>query len=160
MLRIFGISGAICLAAIGASAAAAQPPAVESEQVVCPRDALTIYYARGESVASEQAQVLISRIGVEAQQCRPDAIDLITAIDTSREGDGALTVAMARLHGVAAALVADGFPAERIRIAAQSDPQSSPLAEITVLFRKSEAAADTAAAPVRKPNPLAARDAI
>jgi hypothetical protein len=133
---------------------------MESELAFCPRDALTIYYARGEAAASEQAQILITRIGIEAQQCRPDAIDLITAIDTSRDGADALTLAMARLHGVAAALMAEGVPAERIRVAAQKDPLSSPIAEITVLFRKAETAADTAAAPVRKPNPLAGLDKI
>jgi hypothetical protein len=98
--------------------------------------------------------LLIARIGDEALRCQPDGIDIVTEIDTDRDGDDAIRLAMARLNNVADNLVAGGYPIQRIRLAARSSTQSdirTPMGGITVYFRQSSAEAGNAssAAPAR-----------
>lgn len=138
--------GAFAAATLAATAWAQQT--VDTEVGSCPRGGLSVYYARGESTPSEQAAILIARIGEEAARCRPEAIDLVADIDTNGDGEGAISLAMARLNNVAAGLVAEGVPAERIRIAAQARQAAlPPMSEITVMFRQSDTKAGDAAAP-------------
>lgn len=143
------------------ASAVAQAPQIEPGSALCPRDALTVYYARGEAMPSEQARIILSKIGDDAKRCRPDAIDLVAGVNAEGEGAQALTLALARLNGVAESLVHAGFPIERIRVAAQGQAgfRSSPMGEITVLFRHS-AGADDAAAPMKESGRQASRDAI
>lgn len=147
--------------ALAVATATAQTPQPSSETSLCPRDALTIYYANGQATPSDHGRQLIARIGEEAAQCRPDAIDLVTGIDTEREGAQALALAMARLNGVADAIVAEGFPADRIRVAAQGKGEElAPMGEITVLFRHTPLKAGDAVAPAQPAGPPPTRDAI
>lgn len=150
MLRTSGLIGALFLSTVFAATGAAQTTPRDSEIVSCPRGGLSVYYARGEATPSEQALVLISRIGDEASKCQPAGIDLITEIDSDREGDSAIRLAMARLNHVAETLVAGGYPADRIRLAAQAstDPDMrTPMGGITVYFRQSSAEAGEASSP-------------
>ncbi|MEY2758674.1 MAG: hypothetical protein RIR33_2452 [Pseudomonadota bacterium] len=152
MLRSFCLLGVLVAFAAGLPIAAAQTGAQESESVTCPRGGFSVYYARGEASPSEQALLLIARIGQEASRCRPDRIDLVTEIDSERDGDQAIRVAMARLNNVAETLVAGGYPADRIRLAAQADAERDmrpAMGAITVYFRQSMAEAGEASAPVR-----------
>jgi len=98
--------------------------------------------------------LLISRIGDEASRCQPDGIDIVTEIDSDRDGAGAIRLAMARLNNVADRLVEGGYPIQRIRLAAQSSAESdirTPMGGITVYFRQSGAEAGNAssAAPAK-----------
>ena len=155
---MFRSTVSIALLAISAgtfASAAAQLPKHDSDAASCPRGGLSVYYARGEATPSEQARLLISRIGDEAARCQPEGIDLVTEIDTEREGGRAIGLAMARLNNVAEALVAGGYPADRIRLAAQADAKVDmrpPMGGITVYFRQPirEAGDASAPAPVRR----------
>ncbi len=153
--------------ALTVTTATAQIAAPAAEEGVCRPSARTIYYPHGEATPTEQAELVISRIGEEATRCRPEAIDLVSRIDPGAEGANAVSLAMSRLNGVAEALVASGFPADRIRVAAQGDEAAigetlarSPMSEIVVLFRLPPNGADTAAAPVKSPEAKIPRGAI
>lgn len=160
---MFAISKAVCgagLAIVAGSLAFAQlalaqtsPAAITS--AACPSGLLSVYYARGEATPSEETVSLIGRIGAEAAACQPDGIDLVTQIDNSGEED-AVPLALARLGNVASELIASGVPADRIRLAARPGGVStSPMGEVSVIFRKPVSGPDDAAAPVRsaQPNP-------
>jgi hypothetical protein len=150
MLRTSRLLGALSVSAVCVATSAAQTAPRDSEIVSCPRGGLSVYYARGEVSPSEQAKMLIARIGDEASRCHPAGIDLVTEIDTEREGDGAIRIAMARLNNVADELTAGGYPADRIRIAAQASAVQDmrpPMGGITVYFRQSTAEAGEASAP-------------
>lgn len=167
MLRAIVSIGVCGFLAVTAPSAVAQTSYADPSDAGCRLGAQTIYYPHGEATPTEQAQLVISRIGEEAARCRPQAVDLVTRIDTSAEGPNAIALAMTRLNGVAAALVAGGVPADRIRIAAQGDEAvigealaRSPMSEIVVLFRQAPNGADEAAAPAPGPVILSPRDAI
>jgi hypothetical protein len=163
MLRSTGLLGVAAISAVMIASAAAQTTQRDSESVSCPRGGLSVYYARGEASPSEQAQMLIHRIGAEATRCRPDGIDVVTEIDTEREGSGAISLAMARLNNVAEALIAGGYPAERIRLAAQADADADmrpPMGGITVYFRQAGASTGEASAPAPARRTTPAHDAI
>lgn len=150
MLRSAILIGAIAVSAGLVTSAAAQTSQQESDVVSCPRAGVTVYYARGASTPTEQARLIIDRIGEEASRCQPAGIDVVTEIDTSRDGGGAIGLAMARLNNVAEALVAGGYPAERIRLAAQADAEADmrpAMGGITVYFRESQSGAGEASAP-------------
>lgn len=158
MLRTSGLLGSLLLSAVFVASGAAQTAPRDSEIVSCPRGGLSVYYARGEASPSEQGLLLITRIGDEASRCRPDGIDLITEIDSDRDGDAAIGLAMARLNNVAETLVAGGYPASRIRLAAQGSAESEvrqPMGGITVYFRQSgvEAGDASSSAPARAASP-------
>ena len=141
MLRISGLISAFLVATVCAPGSA-QTVARDSESVSCPRGGLSVYYARGEASPSEQAMLLIDRIGDDASRCRPDGIDIVTEIDTDRDGEDAIRLAMSRLNNVADSLVEDGYPIQRIRLAAQSSTEGdirTPMGGITVYFRQSGA---------------------
>jgi hypothetical protein len=107
--------------------------------------------------------LLIARIGDEASRCRPAGIDLITEIDSNRDGDGAIRLAMARLENVAETLVAGGYPADRIRLAAQASAESDmrlPMGGITVYFRQPGLEAGDASSPAPTRAAAPTRDAI
>ena len=82
MLRMFNLLGALSISAACVASSAAQTVPRESEVASCPRGGQSVYYARGEASPSEQATLLITRIGEQASRCQPDGIDLITEIDT------------------------------------------------------------------------------
>src|SRR5689334_14989470 len=113
MLRSTALIGVLAISAVTVASAAAQTAQQDCESVSCTRGGLSVYYPRGDAAPSEQARILIDRIRAEASRCRPDGIDVVTEIDTEREGNGAISLAMARLNNVADALVADGYPAEQ-----------------------------------------------
>ncbi len=163
MLRISALLGALLISAACVASSAAQTAPRDSDAVSCPRGGLSVYYARGEASPSEQAMLLIARIGDEASRCQPDGIDLITEIDTDREGGGAIGLAMARLNNVAETLVAGGYPADRIRLAAQASADRDmrpPMGGITVYFRQSGAEAGDASVPAPVKPAIPARGAI
>ena len=153
---MFNLLGALSVSAACVASSAAQTVPRESEVASCPRGGQSVYYARGEASPSEQATLLITRIGEQASRCQPDGIDLITEIDTEREGQAAIRIAMARLNQVADALIAGGYPADRIRLAAQASADKDmrpPMGGITVYFRQSETTAGEASAPSRPAAP-------
>lgn len=163
MLRPSKLLVALALSAACASAGAAQTAPRDSEVVSCPRGGLSVYYARGEVSPSEQARLLIARIGEEASRCQPAGIDLVTEIDTDREGEGAIRIAMARLNNVADELTAGGYPADRIRLAAQASAHKDmrpPMGGITVYFRQSGVGAGAASAPATTKPTSPAQSAI
>jgi len=153
MLRISGLISACLVSTVCASGSAQTAPR-DSEIVSCPRGGLSVYYARGEATPSEQAMLLIARIGDEASRCQPVGIDIVTEIDTDRDGDDAIRLAMTRLNNVAGKLVGGGYPIKRIRLAARSSTESdirTPMGGVTVYLRQSSAEAGNAssAAPAR-----------
>lgn len=170
---MFAISRAVCgagLAIIAGSFAFTQsvlaqtrpaettPAAVTS--ATCPSGLLSVYYARGEATPSEETVSLIGRIGAEATACQPDGIDLVTQIDNSGEAD-AVPLALARLGNVASELIASGVPADRIRLVARpSGASTSPMGEVSVIFRKQVSGPDDAAAPARPAQPQTQSDRI
>lgn len=152
MLRSFSL---LCVAAISAGALAtaeAQTSPAETYST-CTSDRLSIYYARGEAKPTPQALEVIAHISGEASRCNPDGIDLVTDIDTSAEGGDkqAIALALARLHSVAEALIANGVPADRIRMAASpdADVMHPPMGEVGVVLRRSSVKPDEASAPRR-----------
>jgi len=168
MLRTIG-TFSVCgvLALTPFAPATGQTPHAEPADATCRLGVQTVYYPHGESAPTEQARIVISRIGEEAARCRPQAIDLVTRIDPGAEGPGAISLAMSRLNGVAEALVAGGVPAERIRLAAQGDDAvigeglaRSPMSEIVVLFRQGPDVSGAAATPAAGPVLTPPRDAI
>lgn len=163
MLRISGFIGSSLLSAVLVASGAAQTAPRDSEIESCPRGGLSVYYARGEASPSEQALLLIARIGDEASRCQPAGIDLVTEIDSNRDGEGAIRLAMARLNNVAETLVAGGYPVDRIRLAAQASAEHDmrpPMGGITVYFRQSGLEADDASSPAPARVATPARDAI
>ena len=158
MMRSISLFCAVSLASLSLAAAHAQIPAVETAPAACTGDRLSIYYKRGAAAATSQALDLIAHISDEASRCNPDGIDLVTDIDTSAEGGDkqAIALALARLNDVAAALIANGVPAGRIRMAASPDADimHPPMGEVGVMFRKSVvAAADASTPPSRQARP-------
>jgi hypothetical protein len=161
MLRMLNLIGALTVSAAFTTSSAAQTGPRDSEVASCPRGGQSVYYARGEASPSEYATLLITRIGEQASRCQPDGIDLITEIDTEREGQAAIRIAMARLNNVADTLIAGGYPADRIRLAAQASADKDmrpPMGGITVYFRQSDTTAGEASAPSRPAAP--AQDVI
>lgn len=123
----------------------------------CPRGALKIYFASGDVTASPQAQALMGKIGETATSCEPDHIDLVAHFDPGADGERAVAVALERLWTIAADLMSQGLPANRIRIAAQAvkagEVPVGRLNQVDVLFRKAGETSDgsvepTPAAPV------------
>lgn len=150
MLRTSRLLVALSILAACVATSAAQTALRDSEIVSCPRGGLSVYYARGEVSPSEQARLLIARIGGEASRCQPAGIDLVAEIESEREGDGAIRIAMARLNNVADELTAGGYPADRIRLAAQASADRDmrpPMGGITVYFRQPGAEAGAASVP-------------
>jgi hypothetical protein len=159
MLRLARISLLGGLVVLAAASASSQTPTSSPELGVCPGGAITIYYARGDAAPSQVARDLIGRVSEEARSCSPEGIDLVADISIDSEGDAAIALAMARLGGVAEALVAQGYPADRIRMAAHGGGETrAPMGEITILFRKAPQAGSAVAAPAGARNP--SRDAI
>lgn len=143
-----------------AQLALAQTATTALTSAACPTGLLSVYYARGEAKPSEETVSLIGRIGAEASACEPDAIDLVTQIDNSGEDD-AVPLALARLGNVAAELIASGVPSDRIRLAAHPGGAStSPMGEVSVIFRKRVSGPDDASAPARSAQPQKQSDRI
>lgn len=164
-MRCFGVFCTFAL--LATSAAAAQIPEVKpssaSAEASCPRGRLSIYYASGEAEASPQAEALIGLIGEHASSCNPDGLDLIARIDARVDGEQAIGVALQRLSAVAADLVSQGVPVDRIRVAAQADrtPDAPNLNQVDVIFRKADVTeAGNVAAPAAPPVRTASSDAI
>ena len=153
MLRLASLVCVTSLAALPFGMAAAQNAHADASPAPCTGERVSIYYARGEAQPTLQALDLIEHIGDEASRCKPDGIDLVTDIDTSAEGGDtqAITLALARLNSVAKALIANGVPADRIRMAASpdADVMHPPMGEVGVVFRKSAIAAGDASSPER-----------
>lgn len=167
MLRKIGTVAVCGVLAVSSALLAAQATHADPPDGACRLGAQTIYFPHGEDVPTEQARLMMSRIGEEAARCHPQAIDLVTRIDSGAEGSSAITLAMSRLNGVAQALVASGVPADRIRIAAQGDEAvigealaRSPMSEIVVIFRQASNGAGAAAAPASGPVVVPPRQAI
>ncbi len=135
----------------------AQSPLADAAPASCTGERLSVYYKRGEAEATSQALDLIAHISNEASRCKPDGIDLVTDIDTSAEGGDkqAITLALARLNSVAEALIANGVPADRIRMAASpdADVMHPPMGEVGVMFRKSVVTAAEASTPAPRRAP-------
>lgn len=157
MLRMISLLCAASFVAVALDPADAQSAPSDGVPAACTGERLSIYYKRGEAEATSQALDLIAHIGIEASRCKPDGIDLVTDIDTSAEGGDkqAITLALARLNSVAAALIANGVPADRIRMAAtpDADIMHPPMGEVGVVFRKSAVAAGDASVPASRRAP-------
>lgn len=151
MVRSFTLLCAACVSFAAFASAAAQTAPVDASLAACSGERLSVYYARGEATPTRQAVDLIVHISEEASRCKPDGIDLVTDIDTSAEGGDrqAVALALARLNSVAEALIANGVPADRIRMAASpdADVMHPPMGEVSVSFRKATVNAGDAAAP-------------
>ena len=94
--------------------------AAEAEDVLtCPAGAVSVYFAEGVSLVSEETRSLIGKVGETARACDAGTVDLIAWVDPG-EGGGALSLALDRLKIVAAELGAQGLPLERLRIAART----------------------------------------
>lgn len=150
MLRSIFLLCAAGFASAAPLTAGAQSSPADTAPAACTGERLSIYYKRGEAEATSQALDLIAHISDEASRCKPDGIDLVTDIDTSAEGGDkqAIALALARLNSVAEALIANGVPADRIRMAASPDADimHPPMGEVGVVFRKSAVAAGEASA--------------
>lgn len=150
MLRSFSLLYAVAIASALSATAQAQTSPVDTTST-CTGDRLSIYYARGEAKPTAQALEVIAYISDEASRCQPDGIDLVTDIDTTAEGGDrqAVTLALARLHSVADALIAHGVPADRIRMAASpdADVMHPPMGEVGVVMRRNIVRPDEASAP-------------
>lgn len=137
--------------------AAAQSSPADTATSSCTDQRLSIYYKRGEAEATSQALDLIAHISNEAARCKPDGIDLVTDIDTSAEGGDkqAIALALARLNSVAEALIANGVPASRIRMAASQDADvmHPPMGGVGVMFRQSVVTTDEASTPAPRRAP-------
>ena len=157
MLRSISLLCAAGIASAALASANAQTSAADAAPAACTGDRLSIYYKRGEAEATSQALDLIAHISREASRCKPDGIDLVTDIDTSAEGGDkqAIGLALARLNNVAEALIANGVPAARIRMAASpdADVMHPPMGEVGVMFRKSVVAAGEASTPAPRKAP-------
>lgn len=159
------IPGFLCAAAalvLSGTVAGAQTPTASSEFASCPRGRLSIYFASGDTTASPQALDLLGRISETAASCHPDGIDLVARIDSRVDGEQAMSLALARLTAVAADLVANGVPVERIRVAAQAGKGAAApsLTQIDVLFRKAGETIDDVASPPPAPEHVAPSQAI
>lgn len=165
MMRLSGILAFSTLLALSAASAIAQSPeagpASATTEASCPLGRLSIYYASGEAVASQQAEALIGLISEHAVACKADGLDLIARIDSRVDGDGALSLALKRLSDVADELVARGVPVDGIRVAAQaaSSPAAPNINQIDVIFRKVDRT-DDVAAPVASTTRTAPSDSI
>ena len=146
MMRSFGLACALAGVHLVAATGAMAQTASAVQPVSCPGAPLSIYFAAGDVSTSPQAQELIGRIGETAETCHADRIDLIAHID-AKDGQRAVTVALERLNRVAVDLVAQGLPADRIRIAARAPEVGEMVAgpnQVNVLIRKSGEAAGAA----------------
>ena len=157
MLRSISLLCVAGFASAMLASADAQITPADAAPAACSGERLSIYYKRGEAEATSQALDLIAHISDEASRCKPAGIDLVTDIDTSAEGGDkqAIALALARLNSVAEALIANGVPADRIRMAASpdADVMHPPMGEVGVVFRKSTVAAGDASAPAPRPAP-------
>ncbi len=145
MRRTLGLLGAVAGIHLFTALPATAQAALDASADLCPRNALKIYFASGDVIASPQAEALIGKIGETASSCLPDNIDLVAHFDTVADGDRAVSVALERLSRVAADLVSRGISSDRIRIAARAarvgEVPASSLNQIDVLFRKADPAA-------------------
>jgi hypothetical protein len=157
MVRSRALLFATCVSLATLASAVAQTAPVDASLAACSGERLSVYYARGEATVTKQSIEFIGHISDEASRCNPDGIDLVTNIDTSAEGGGreAVALALARLNSVAEVLIANGVPADRIRMAASpdADMMRPPMGEVGVSFRKSNVGAGEAAAPKLSPAP-------
>jgi len=162
MMRFSRFLGVTLALVLSGTAALAQAPSTTSEFASCPRGRLSIYFASGDATASPQALVLLGRISETAASCHPDGIDLVARIDSRVDGERAMSLALARLSAVAADLVANGVPVERIRVAAQAGKGTAApsLTQIDVLFRKAGETVDDVASPPPAPERVAPSQAI
>jgi hypothetical protein len=126
MKIINGVYTALVALVAGAAVSAADPmpdqgrSPVSASQTACPRGSASIYFGEGQSVASQESEELLLRVGKTAVDCHPVRIDLIAHLDPT-EGNTALQLALERLHVVSSELAAQGLPPLSIR-AATEDP--------------------------------------
>jgi len=153
MQRLWAIA-AIALASATAPTAVAQP--VEPrEMAVCPGEAVSIYFASGESKLTSEARQLVIRLADQAVACQHAGIDLVTLINPEIDGEHAVALALARLDDVSRDLVARGIAPGSIRVAARPGDDVFPpgMSEVEMIFRKSAPAAGEASSK-QPPAPL------
>lgn len=125
-----------------------------SDASSCPGEAVSVYFASGETALSSEGRALVTRLGDQAIACRPAGIDIVTLINADIDGERAVELALARLQGVSKDLVARGISPDAIRIAARpgSDVFPPGMSEVEVIFRRSSVGAGEAS--TRAPAPL------
>lgn len=110
--------------ALGVSVCAAWPVAAQSAPAMvvdadipaleCPTSPLSVYFAAGEVLASDQSRAVIGKLQATVRDCVPDQVVLVAIVDSELEGEAAETRARQRLDAISGELVAGGVAADRI----------------------------------------------
>ncbi len=115
------LSALAVLSITGGNAAFAETQDIAS----CPASAVSVYFAQGETNASEASLDLIGRVGGVANDCRAVSVDLIAWVDPA-EGIQAMGLALDRLKLVAEKLAEQGLAADQLRLAAKVRDMAAP----------------------------------
>lgn len=153
MQRLWAIAAIALTCAIAPGAVAQQVEPRQSS--ACPGEAVSIYFASGESKLTSESRQLVTRLADQAVACEHGGIDLVTLINPDIDGDNAVTLALARLDDISRDLIARGIAPESIRVAARPGRDVFPpgMSEVEMIFRKSAAGAGEASAK-QPPTPL------
>lgn len=84
----------------------------------CPTGAVSVYFAPGANLPSDETIDLINRVGEVASGCDADGVDIVAWVDPA-EAEGAMALALDRLKLVAAHLGESGLAADRMRVGAR-----------------------------------------
>lgn len=145
--------------ALAAFALAILPATAETavdEPMQCPTGAVSVYFAPGESLASDETVDLIGRVGEVAADCRAAGVDIVAWVDPA-EGAAGMGLALERLKLVAQHLGEGGLPPEQMRVGArvQTGPEHSGLGarNVRIILREQDGVtrADTTPPVVRQP---------
>lgn len=153
MQRLWAIS-AIALTCAMAPASVAQQ-AEPRQAAGCSGDAVSIYFASGESKLTSEARQLVTRLAEQSVACQHEGIDLVTLINTEIDGDHAVALALARLDDISRDLIARGVAPGSIRVAARPGRDVFPpgMSEVEMIVRKSAPGAGEASSK-QPPAPL------
>lgn len=106
---------AILAAALSGFAAA---ETVTDDAATCPAGAVSVYFAPGESLASDETVNLIGRVGAVAVECHVEGVDIVAWVDPA-EGQDGMSLALERLKLVTGRLGESGLTSDRMRVGAR-----------------------------------------
>lgn len=129
----------------------------------CPTGAVSVYFAPGESLASDETVGLIGRVGEVAEDCNAAGVDIVAWVDPA-EGDEGMGLALERLKLVARRLGEGGLPSEQMRVGArvQAGPEHSGLGarNVRIILREQEGVTQAETTPVIRQPALLAPNAV
>ena len=127
------------------------------DAATCPTGAVSVYFAPGESLASDETVNLIGRVGEEAARCHAAGVDIVAWVDPAEGHDG-MFLALERLKLVTGRLGESGLASDRMRVGArvQVGPERTGPGSrnVRITLRDDDAVRrtdTTPPAPVRKP---------